>query len=396
MRRFLYKWSKISKLIIMAVVICSLCLLAYCNRNVYPHEASTSQTMDKILLPAKKVSKGRNFTGFKQSDLYYNDNFDFPKIDSPLKDIQFAAKRQQQFLKWTNNKEDIYHGHLTIKQKELEKVAAHFAVTKSISIDSLKANFKFQRLSGLDSIGNILYTGYFTPSLQVKTKKDSIYKYPFYKSPIRQKNGLLPSRQAIDYDHVLNGKGLEIAWSNNLFSNFILQVQGSGIVEFEDKKKRLLAYNGKNGHPYTSIGKHLIEMGEIPEENISLTAIQKWINENPEKEQEILSINESYVFFKLTDPIPKGAANVELTKNLSIAVDTEVIPMGSTLLAEVPILDRNGNFLKHEYRILFAQDRGGAIKGPARIDLYCGIGQQALSIASGLNHYGRAWLILPK
>ncbi|MEL7148628.1 MAG: MltA domain-containing protein, partial [Bacteroidota bacterium] len=185
----------------------------------------------------------------------------------------------------------------TLTRKMLHQTAqiTRTIIDKSVSDrDSLLlSKFNFYQLSGDDSLGNVLFTGYFTPVLQVKSVRDSIYRYPFYKKPGRRGGFPLPDRREIDFLNALDGKNLEIAWSDNLFDNFVLQVQGSGIVRFEDGREQILAYGGKNGYPYTSIGKHLIALGEIEQEDISLSAIREWLARHPERMREILSVNES-------------------------------------------------------------------------------------------------------
>ena len=356
------------------------------------HTSLTSTISDSVLF-----DRGKDTTGFYQKVTFQKDTPDFDSLIIDHNAFKSSLKTQIKYLNTSFFRKQLLNDSVFITRKNLlssSELLNSFDEKDSISIEKfIEKHFNLYRLSGNDSLGNVLFTGYFTPVMKVRSVKDSIYKYPFYKYPGSKKGILLPERSAIDFQNILKGRGLEIAWSNNLFDNFTLQVQGSGIVEFEDKTRKILAYNGKNGHPYSSIGKHLIELGEITKENISLSAIRNWLSANPHREREILSINKSYVFFKLNDPTPIGAASVPLTADYSVAVDTDIIPLGSTLLAEVPILDENDKFLKHEYRLLFAQDRGGAIKGTGRIDLYCGIGERGIKKANGLNHYGRLWLL---
>ena len=112
--------------------------------------------------------------------------------------------------------------------------------------------------------------------------------------------------------------------------------------------------------------------------------------------EEVLYSNPSYVFFRPSKARVSGAGPVPLTPEYSIAVDPKYIPLGSCLLAAVPIHDKKGNFTHHEYRILLAQDTGGAINGPGHVDLYTGIGKQAKRDAGYTHHYGGLWLLLPK
>jgi len=252
------------------------------------------------------------------------------------------------------------------------------------------------QIAGQDQRGNVQITGYYVPVMSVRHQADDEYRYPLYRKPNVAKGTPLPDREAIDFEGALDGQGLEIAYSNSLVDNFFLHVQGSGVVEFEDGERRLLSWGGVNGHAYRSLGKVLIEKGEIDRADMSAQAIREWLAAHPERQREIMSTNPSYLFFSegLTQPV--GAANVPLTPLYSVAVDPSVIPLGSILLGEVPKLDQQGNLVGHEFRLLLAQDKGGAIKGPGHIDWYQGIGEAAHFHAGQLKHFGRVWLLLPR
>lgn len=251
-------------------------------------------------------------------------------------------------------------------------------------------------IRGEDGRGNLHYTGYFVPTYKLKRERDATHIYPLYKTPRAWPTKTPPTREMIDEGQVLQGMGLELGWSESLLESYFLHVQGSGIVEFEDGKVATLAYGGKNGYTYQSIGKKLVESGEIPQKDISLDAIKEWAEENPTKLKPLLYSNPSYTFFTLTNREPYGAANVTLTPQHSIAVDKRYIPLGAILIGEIPILDKEGDLSHHEYRILFAHDQGAAIKGSGHVDIYQGIGEAAKERASRLHHYGKLWLLLPK
>lgn len=251
------------------------------------------------------------------------------------------------------------------------------------------------QIKGDDGRGNLQYTGYYVPIMAVRQVADQQFRYPIYRKPELAEQDEWPNRQQIDFEGALSGQGLEIAYSESLIDNFFLQVQGSGIVQYENGERHLLSWGGVNGHPYRSLGKKLIEEGEIAKENMSAQAIKEWLRAHPERQQEILSHNPSYLFFAEGDDRPVGAANVPLTPMASVAVDPTVIPLGSVILGQIPRLDNEGNFVGHALRLLLAQDKGGAIKGSGHIDLYQGIGEEAEHSAGLLKHYGKAWLLLP-
>ena len=151
----------------------------------------------------------------------------------------------------------------------------------------------------------------------------------------------------------------------------------------------------ENGHAYRSIGKVLIDRGEVKKEDMSMQAIRHWGETHSEAEvRELLEQNPSFVFFKPQSFAPvKGASAVPLVGRASVASDRSIIPPGTTLLAEVPLLDNNGKFNgQYELRLMVALDVGGAIKGQ-HFDIYQGIGPEAGHRAGWYNHYGRVWVL---
>ena len=302
-----------------------------------------------------------------------------------LKSIQV----QQNYL---NGKSKVHRiEDLEIKDQDLLNTVNHFlqALNNGQSIQGVK----FLRLAGEDGKGNMHFTAYYTPILKVRSNKDSVYKFPIYRKPISW-NGPRPTRYQIEGQHILENKGLELAWSSSLLDNYFLHVQGSGVLQFEDGRQSLVLFKGQNGYSYTSIGKYLVNQGHVDAAKISLPAIEEWFSDNPDSLESVLFRNRSYTFFEFSEGSIRGATGTELIEGHSIAVDPNFIPYGSILLAKVPILDDKGSLLGHKYRILTAQDRGGAIKGPGHIDLYEGIGDEAMKRAGRLHHYGSLWLIL--
>lgn len=248
------------------------------------------------------------------------------------------------------------------------------------------------QMQGADGYGNVLFTGYYTPVLQARTTRQGEFQYPLYGMPAKGRT--LPSRQQI-HAGALNKKYI-LAYSNSLMDNFIMGVQGSGYVDFGDGQPLVFfSYAGKNNHPYRSIGKVLIDQGEIKKQEMSMQAIRHWADTHSQSQvQQLLEKNPSFVFFKPKGNSPvRGASGVTLIEQTAIAADPAIVPAGSTLLAEIPLLDNQGRFTgKYQLRLLIALDVGGAIKGQ-HFDLYQGIGGQAGERAGWLNHYGRVWLL---
>ena len=161
-----------------------------------------------------------------------------------------------------------------------------------------------------------------------------------------------------------------------------------------------VGYAGANGRPYRSIRKSLLEGGAVSPEEMSLQAIRKFLNSHPESQNEIMWKNESYVFFKWVSQGPLGSLDTLLTAGRSIATDPKFHPRGALafLVSEKPVYDSSGQILRWERfgRWVLNQDAGGAIKGPERIDLFCGTGEAAERIAGPMKQQGELYYVIKK
>jgi membrane-bound lytic murein transglycosylase A len=254
-----------------------------------------------------------------------------------------------------------------------------------------KFGIQTAQLGGADKQGNVLFTGYFSPVIELRRQADAEYRFPVYANP--QCNKTCPTRAQI-YQGALNGKGLELGYANNRFDPFIMEVQGSGFVHFGDRTAlNYFAYAGKNNHPYVSIGRVLIEREIIPREKMSLKAIEEWVLSQDEATvRSLLEQNPSYVFFEPKQAAPvMGSAGVPLLPMASVAADKRLFPMGTPILAEVPLLNADGSWSgTHQLRLLIVLDTGGAVKN-GHLDLYHGIGPRAGIEAGHYRHFGRVW-----
>jgi membrane-bound lytic murein transglycosylase A len=175
---------------------------------------------------------------------------------------------------------------------------------------------------------------------------------------------------------------------------FFLQVQGSGQAQLPDGSRVRLAYADQNGHPYKSIGRWLIDQGELKLEQASMQGIQAWARAHPARLAELLGANPSYVFFReeaSTGEGPKGSLGVPLTAMRSIAVDPRSIPLGAPVFLAAKMPD--GQNLQ---QLMLAQDTGGAIRGRVRADLFTGFGAEAGAQAGRMRQQGRIWLLWPQ
>ncbi len=186
-----------------------------------------------------------------------------------------------------------------------------------------------------------------------------------------------------------------LLWVDDAIELFFLQIQGSGRVKLPDGSVVRIAYADQNGHPYQSIGRVLIDRGELKPEQASMQGIQAWARANPEKLNDVLNSNPSYVFFREVQSRenegPQGAMGVPLTAERSIAVDPRQVPLG----APVFLSTTQPNSSAPLRRLMLAQDTGGAIRGVVRADLFWGFGAQAGSQAGKMKQQGQMWVLLP-
>ena len=264
-----------------------------------------------------------------------------------------------------------------------------------------------------------LLTGYYEPWLEASLTPTNRYQYPLYDVPGDLKtislgkfhyrwkgqtlvykmgeDGIEPyyDREAIDGENALAGKGNEIAWAKDPVDVFFLQIQGSGRLALSDGSVKHILYGGKNGHKYVSLGKLLINRGYIPKEEMSMQSIRAFLNDNPDTARELMFENPSYVFFNLADDGPYGSISSILTPRVSAAVDRTVIPLGSVLALKTTLMDYETGKGDQFLSLVLAQDTGGAIKG-TRMDLFCGSGDEAETLAGHLQEQSEVFMLVSK
>ena len=200
----------------------------------------------------------------------------------------------------------------------------------------------------------------------------------------------------------LSGRGLELIWVDSTIDAFFLHIQGSGRVMMDDGTIIRIGYAARNGHPYYSIGKELIKMGELRRERVSMQSIRSWLKDHPRKAAQLMATNRSFIFFRIIEGAlkssvkqhgPVGAQGVQLTPGRSLAVDRRYIPLGTPIWLDTTDPVNTSDPLR---RLVVAQDTGSAIKGPVRGDLFWGFGATAATKAGLMKQTGRYFLLLPK
>jgi membrane-bound lytic murein transglycosylase A len=261
-----------------------------------------------------------------------------------------------------------------------------------------------------------LITGYYEPIIDGSRTPSELHRHPIFgvpddlvvvdlgavspeTRPLRLR-GRLEGRRLVPYwsRGEIDGRGAAfgapvIAWSADPVELFFLQIQGSGQVRLESGGMIRVGYADQNGHPYRSLGRHLVDRGELVLEQASMQGIKAWAAANPDKLRDALAQNPSYVFFRelpATDG-PIGALNVPLHAERSLAVDRRFVPLGAPvyLATTYPLSEERLE------RLMAAHDTGGAIRGAVRADFFWGTGPEAGAQAGRMRQQGQLWLLWP-
>jgi membrane-bound lytic murein transglycosylase A len=274
------------------------------------------------------------------------------------------------------------------------------------------------RATNTDATDVGLITGYYQPVLKGSRTRTNVYRYPLYSRPDdlvvvelgslypelanKRVRGRLTENKVVPYynrseieveQSPLHGK--ELIWVDDVIDLFFLQIQGSGIVHLENGEQVVVGYADQNGQAYQSIGRILIERGELTIDKASMQGIKDWARKNPDKLRDLLNSNPSYVFFRelpagLSGPL--GALGVPIAAERSLAIDPLYVPLG----APVFLSTTYPNSSKSLQRLMLAQDTGGAIKGGVRADFFWGTGLEAGKQAGAMKQQGKIWVLLPK
>lgn len=271
----------------------------------------------------------------------------------------------------------------------------------------------------------ILFTGYYEPTISGSLIPDGEYPHPVYAKPsdliridlspfseryagqsiVGRYTGstVVPyyDRYQIEEANSPVSRSSEIlAWVKDPIDLFFLQIQGSGRLLLPNGDHINLHYHASNGHPYRSIGRLLIDEGKIAKENMSMQAIRAYLKENPAERDRIFNHNPSYVFFKTEPDGPIGYLQEPLTPERSVAMDRRIFPPGALGYIETvrPIVAPPGQIesWKAFNAFILNQDTGGAIRGPGRVDLFWGNGPYAELAAGHMQHPGTIYFIVLK
>ena len=391
--------KKTVNFLLLVLIILSL---AGCIRTIRRMPSSPADAL--VVAPAEQL------------DL--NDDLDFVSLD-------LAIDRSVAYYEGSgrNGVYRIADKLIGAKQMKESLIAFRKIIKSDLSLEEkknrIRQEFDIYRAAGDDDYGGVLFTGYYEPLLEGSLKPSDKYKYPLYKPPpdlvmktiskhetriSRMKNGeSVPyyTRREIDVDGVLKGRGLELLWVSDPVELFTLHIQGSGKIKLEDGRMLTVSYALNNGRTFRSIARFMLDSGKINASESSYSNVKSFLKSKQEQELfEILSYNERYIFFRFVDKEPVGSLGQPVTPDRTIATDPEYFPQGALAFIRLrkPVFDAEGNIKERIAfsRFVLSQDKGSAIKGPGRVDLFCGFGANAQSTAGSLKEKGELYFLIKK
>ncbi|AFZ01934.1 murein transglycosylase A [Calothrix sp. PCC 6303] len=393
--------NKLAKLI-LTTYLCCLPLLACNNQQQVSQKNQTSPSAEPLSLQ----------TSLPQAQNYFLDNQIWGEAGDKqnlLKAIDYSLSYLQ-----TPDAKATYQKYIIpeITRERVEKSLKRFRelVINSQNAQELQANvnqeFVFYKSIGSDNQGTILFTGYYKPIYLASRQPTAEYRYPIYRLPdnFQTWDKPHPTRLELEGADALQNakgklKGLELFWLKSRMDAFIAQVQGSAVLKFSNGTTTTIGYAGNTDHDYVSLGKELIKDGKLSEKGITLEKVINYFEKNPQSQDIYLPRNPRFIFFKDTKNAPaSGSLGVPLTPERSIATDKSLMPPGALAIIRAPFPFINQNKIEQRLvsRYVLDQDTGGAIKTPARVDYYIGVGKQAGERAGVIVNKGELYYLLLK
>ncbi|MDQ0313720.1 murein transglycosylase A [Amorphus orientalis] len=272
--------------------------------------------------------------------------------------------------------------------------------------------------------GKGFVTGYFEPEMEAAREPSAEFSVPLHRRPddlVGVNDGNRPAGfpdnlefarstetglepypdRAVIRDGALSDRGLELAWLADPVDAFFLHVQGSGRLRFADGSTMRVSYAGKTGHPYVPIGRIVVERGHIAREDLDYPRLRDWLKAHPDEAREIMGMNPSYIFFAPVEGLaetdgPVGAAGKSLVPEVSLAVDLAHHGFGEPLWIDARLPADPGTGGQPFRRLMIAEDRGSAIVGEARGDIFFGSGAAAGERAGRIKHSATVYRLVPR
>ena len=350
--------------------------------------------------------------------------------DLDLESLRLAVERNMAYLDRLDPQDSFVYGPHVYTVKQVRETQQTFLEILSQHPDpeelsrEIRKRFRLYRAVGRPGNSKVLFTGYFEPVFDARLESNGEFRCPLYQRPPDlvkidlslfndkyrgesivariQENSVVPyySREEIETEKPLEGRGLEIAWLKDPVDVAFLHIQGSGRLRLPGGEFLTVGYGASNGRPYRSIGRYLLDEGLMQREQMSMQGIRQYLAENPELRKRVLNHNPSYVFFQVLEEGPLGNINIPITPGRTVALDARLFPKGALafISCQKPVVNPEGRITEWVpfSRFVLNQDTGGAIRGAGRADLFWGSGPYAEVAAGHLQHDGELFILIQK
>ncbi len=374
-------------LVFLLAVVCSAC------QPPQPKPIDYSQELPAGELALRKLSPDR-YPDFSAAATAFN----LPRLDSAIDHslAYLATPSSQRFFPY----QDITHDRAVATLKAIRQLVD--TEIQSPANDggrrfdaAIRSRFDvYQSVGAIDPntghfTGNVLFTGYFTPTYDASLVRTGPYQYPLYKRPAdlvdptgehaqrKLPDGSLApcyTRRQIEIEHAMDGQ--ELVWLPDRFAAYIITVQGSARLRLTDGRIYEVGYNGNNGMDYVSPGRQMLADGVLSKDELTLAGLKRYFAAHPESMDKYLAINPREVFFTERPGGPFGSLNQPVTAFGTVATDKSIFPRALPVFLAVPLPGPGGQ--TQNFRgLMFDQDTGGAIRAAGRCDIYMGLGDQA-------------------
>lgn len=341
--------------------------------------------------------------------------------------LRQSVERSRRWLERRGAERILSFGPRQVNAAELAQALGTFLdhLAKEPSAEDLAA-FVIEHFEVMESVGDwsgeMLITGYYEPVIAGSRRRTAECSVPVAGRPddlievrlgdFREEwegqrlRGRLEGKRLVPYPNrgeLRRSQELHrraFAWACDPVDLFFVEVQGSGALKFPEGGEMRIGYAGANGRNYRSIGKLLIDEGEVPRENMSMQALRAWLADHPEEVNRVLDYNESVVFFRRLEGPPVGSLGFGVTAERTIATDHRLFPPGALafLVSEIPTVAEDGSTVAAGplQRFVLNQDTGGAIRGANRADFFWGRGPEATDRAGLMKQPGRLYFLVPR
>jgi membrane-bound lytic murein transglycosylase A len=337
--------------------------------------------------------------------------------DGEREDLALAIRRSLAYYATRPAEEPLHFGSETVTvaamRAGLEAVLPLLTAPTDDGawLDELTRRFTVYRAP---APGGALFTAYYVPTLEARPRADGEFRYPIFGRPPdlvtlapeltsnvncrsdivgRVEHGrLVPYYTRAEIEGGAVPHAPILAWARDPVDLFFLHIQGSGTLALPGGVQQTIGFAATNGRPYVSIGTLLLERGELAPGQASQANIRAWVAAAPAERTPLLHQNPRFVFFRPMSTPPEGSLGVPVTAGRSIATDQALYPPGALAFVRLP----GSGDAPGLARLVLNQDSGGAIRGPGRVDLFFGAGDEAGRAAGRVKTRGELYFLAPR